>query len=184
MISSNLQLIGPTSLKTPRFYAVALVCVAARALAQTPEPTPTAIDPHRATEVDRRGDQAMGFRHELTSHHFHLLADGGAIEVEAANPADTASKTAIRRHLERIAGLFAQGNFSLPMFIHDTVPPGVEAMQRLKGQITYTAEDTARGAQVRIATSNPEALAAVHEFLRFQIQEHRTGDPLTLSPNS
>ena len=56
-------------------------------------------------------------------------------------------------------------------------------MQRLKRQITYTAENTAQGAQVRIVTSNPEALAAIQEFLRFQIQDHRTGDPLTVPPN-
>jgi len=51
--------------------------------------------------------------------------------------------------------MFAQGDFSLPMFIHDTVPPGVEAMKNLKDQITYTAEKTAKGAQVRIATRPP-----------------------------
>jgi hypothetical protein len=169
--------------KTPLLFAVALACITTRVLAQTPESTPTAIDPQRASGVDRRGDQAMGFRHGVTSHHFHLLKDGGAIEVEAADPTDTASKAAIRGHLERVAGMFAQGNFSLPMFIHDTVPPGVEVMQRLKGQITYTAENTAQGAQVRIATSNPAALTAVHEFLRFQIQDHRTGDPLAVPSN-
>ena len=81
------------------------------------------------------------------------------------------SKEAIRRHMQKIAGMFAQGNFSLPMFIHDTIPPGVEVMKRLKDQIAYTAENTAKGAQVRIATGNPEALAAVHEFLRFQSQK-------------
>lgn len=167
-------------MKTPPFYAIALGCICARALAQTPAPMPAAGGPQRAAEVDRRGDQAMGFCHELTSHHFHLLQDGGAIEVEAADAADAASKAAIREHLERIAGMFAQGNFSLPMFIHDAVLPGIEVMERLKGKIAYTAENTAQGAQVRIATSNPEALTAVHEFLRFQIQDHRTGDPLTV----
>jgi hypothetical protein len=30
---------------------------------------------------------------------------------------------------------------------------------------------------VRIRTSDPEAVAAVHEFLRFQIRDHGTGDP-------
>jgi hypothetical protein len=30
--------------------------------------------------VNARGDQGMGFTHEETTHHFHLLADGGAIE--------------------------------------------------------------------------------------------------------
>jgi hypothetical protein len=29
---------------------------------------------------------------------------------------------------------------------------------------------------VRITTVNPDALAAVHEFLRFQISDHATGD--------
>ena len=32
-----------------------------------------------------------------------------------------------------------------------------------------------------IFTGNPEALAAVHEFLRFQIKDHRTNDPLVSS---
>jgi hypothetical protein len=29
-----------------------------------------------------------------------------------------------------------------------------------------------------IAASNPEDVKAVHEFLRFQIEDHQTGDPL------
>ena len=28
--------------------------------------------------VNARGDQGMGFSHEKTTHHFHLLVDGGA----------------------------------------------------------------------------------------------------------
>ena len=75
---------------------------------------------------------------------------------------------------------FLEGDFSLPMFIHDTVPPGVETMKRLKDQIVYTAEDTGEGAQVRISATNPEALIAIHEFLRFQIKDHRTNDPLAI----
>ena len=98
--------------------------------------------------------------------------------MESDSPEDNASKEAIRRHILKIAGMFAQGDFSLPMFIHDTVPPGVEVMKRLKDQIVYTAENTAKGAQVRIVTVNPEALVAVHEFLRFQIKDRRTNDPL------
>jgi hypothetical protein len=100
--------------------------------------------------------------------------------VESDSPNDNASKEAIRRHMQKIAGMFAQGDFSLPMFIHDAVPPGVEVMKRLKNQIVYTAENTDKGAQVRILTTNPEALVAVHEFLRFQIRDHRTNDPLSM----
>src|SRR6202163_1504139 len=151
-----------------------------RIMAQTTTPSPTAADAQRAAEVDQRGDEGMGFSHTMTGHHFHLFPDGGSIEVESASPDDNASKEAIRRHMLKIAGLFAQGDFSLPMFIHDTVPPGVEVMKRLKDQIAYTAENTGKGAQVRIITGNPEALVAVHQFLRFQIKDHRTNDPLAI----
>jgi hypothetical protein len=77
-----------------------------------------------------------------------------------------------------IAEMFARGDFSVPMFIHSIVPPGVETMKRLKGNIRYEAENTARGAQLRITTNDPRALAAVHQFLRFQILDHRTKDSL------
>jgi hypothetical protein len=128
--------------------------------------------------VDHRGDQAMGFNHELTGHHFHLFATGGAIEVETNNAGDASSRDAIRKHMSKIAAMFTEGNFSLPMFIHNTVPPGVETMKRLKNEIIYSAENTQKGAQVRINTKNPEAVKAVHDFLRFQITEHRTGDSM------
>jgi hypothetical protein len=62
------------------------------------------------------------------------------------------------------------------MFIHDRMPPGAETMKRLGKAISYRSEPTARGARVVIRTGNPEALAAVHDFLRFQIADHRTGD--------
>ena len=149
-------------------------------MAQTTTPSPTAADAQRAAEVDQRGDEGMGFSHTMTGHHFHLFPDGGSIEVESDSPDDSASKEAIRRHMQKIAGMFAQGDFSRPMFIHDTVPPGVEVMKRLKDQIAYTAENTAKGAQVRIVTGSPEALEAVHEFLRFQIKDHRTNDSLAI----
>ena len=118
----------------------------------------------------------MGFSHEMTSHHFLLFKDGGAIEIEADDPNDSASKEAIRDHLVKIAGMFSQGDFQLPMLIHATVPPGVDTMKRLKGEITYIPEITQKGARVRISTENSEALLAIHEFLRFQITDHRTRD--------
>jgi hypothetical protein len=64
------------------------------------------------------------------------------------------------------------------MFIHDTVPPGAEAMKRLNKKISYVVSTTAEGGQIRITTEDNEAILAVHEFLKFQIQDHRTGDPL------
>lgn len=134
-------------------------------------------DEHHA-EVNRRGDQAMGFAHDKTTHHFTLLADGGIIDVSANAAQDSASREQIRKHLAHIAMMFAEGNFSLPMFIHAQNPPGAEVMKEKRGQINYQFAETERGARVRIVTADAKALAAVHEFLRFQIKDHKTGDSL------
>ena len=126
--------------------------------------------------VVKRGDEVMGFSHEKTTHHFRLYADGGAIEVEAKDAKDTASREEIRSHLGHIVKLFAEGDFSAPMLIHAQNPPGTEEMKRLREAIQYTLETTANGGRIRITTKDPKALSAVHEFLRFQITDHQTGD--------
>ena len=89
----------------------------------------------------------MGFSHKMTSHHFLLFKDGGAIEIKADDPNDSASKEAIKDHLIKIAGMFSQGDFQVPMLIHATVPPGVDTMKRLKGEISYIPEIAPKGAR-------------------------------------
>lgn len=131
-----------------------------------------------AHDLDARGDKVMGFAHDRTAHHFLLTTDGGVIQVEANDPADGASRDAIRQHLTQVAAAFARGDFAMPGAIHDRTLPGVEAMQRLKDAITYRYEETERGGRVRIRAASPEARDAVHAFLRAQIADHRTGDPL------
>ena len=129
-------------------------------------------------EMNARGDRGMGFAQAQTTHHFHLTKDGGTIEVAANDAHDTTSRDQIRAHLKQIAQAFAAGDFSTPRFVHAQTPPGVPVMQKLKAVISYTYEETERGARVRITTKNAEALAAVQAFLRFQITDHQTGDPL------
>jgi hypothetical protein len=136
---------------------------------------------NHAAGVDRRGDQAMGFSHAATSHHFVLTATGGEIRVEANDADDAASRDQIRSHLSAIAKSFAAGDFNSPMFIHDRIPPGVPALESLRDAVSYTYAETARGGRVDLRTENAEALAAIHEFLRFQIEDHRTGDPLEVA---
>jgi hypothetical protein len=129
-------------------------------------------------DVNHRGDHEMGFSHEKTTHHFRLTKAGGAIEVTANDPNDTESRDQIRMHLTHIAGMFASGNFNAPMLIHDQTPPGVPAVKRLKSEIKYEFESIESGGRVKISSSNQQAVDAVHEFLRFQITDHQTGDPL------
>ncbi len=135
-----------------------------------------------AEGVNKRGDRVMGFDHRKTRHRFLLHPDGGTIEVTANEVNDTESRDLIRKHLGHIARMFPEGNFKAPMLIHARTPPGVPVMQRLKSEIKYEYEETERGARVRIVTGNAEALAAVHEFLRFQIKDHETGDATEVRP--
>jgi len=121
-------------------------------------------------------DHAMGFSQDKTTHHFRLYKNGGAIVVEANDPKDTATVEQVRMHLRHIAIMFADGDFEIPMVVHDQTPPGVPAMKRLAKEIRYTYEETPVGGRVRMQTRNAEALSAVHEFLKFQIKEHKTGD--------
>jgi len=128
----------------------------------------------------QHGEKAMGFSQTETTHHFFLKKDGGVIQVEANDPKDTQNRDLIRAHLAHIAQAFAAGDFSDPLAVHDKVPDGVPVMQRLKGDIRYAFEVTPQGGRVMSNTANPQALDAIHQFLRFQVSEHETGDSLTL----
>jgi len=123
-----------------------------------------------------RGAQAMGFDQDRTVHHFLLYDDGGAIDVAVKEASDHANLHAVRQHLQQIAGLLKAGDFGKPALTHAQQVPGTADMTRLKDRITYQYEETPSGGRVRIVTRDAEALAAVHAFLHFQIEDHRTGD--------
>jgi hypothetical protein len=129
--------------------------------------------------VDQRGDHVMGFSHTTTRHHFRLTIDGGLIEVVTAGE-DAAARDQIRSHLRDVAAAFSKGDFSMPRAIHDRVLPGVEVMAGRKDAITYSFEELDAGGRVRIVTRDEQARAAIHDFLRAQIEDHRTGDPPTV----
>jgi len=145
---------------------------------QKPE---THTSQHQMDEMNQRADSAMGFDQTKTTHHFILTEEGGAIRVEANEEKDTQSRDQIRMHLRHIAMMFTEGNFKIPMLVHAETPAGAETMRRLKSEINYQYEETKQGAAVRIATSNAEALEAIHAFLRYQITEHKTGDSLVVT---
>ena len=136
--------------------------------------------PSHSDAAEQRADQGMGFEQAKTTHHFLLTRDGGAIQVTARNPQDSHSRAQIRMHLSHIAQAFAAGDFHIPMFVHDQTPPGVAVLQARKTQIRYRFEELENGAQVVITTHDPEALSAIHDFLVFQIREHRTNDPVAV----
>ena len=73
---------------------------------------------HQA-DVDKHGDEAMGFPHDKTTHHFRLYSDGGAIEV-TVNDSERIPRTmlALWSHLTHIVTMFSKGEFS-----HSNVRP-------------------------------------------------------------
>jgi hypothetical protein len=130
--------------------------------------------------LKHRGTLAMGFDQDQATHHFLLRANGGAIEVSANNTADAKTISEIQSHFREIADAFAHGAFDKPLATHDEMPPGTDIMAKNKNRIRYRYEERSSGAAVVIETSDAATLAAIHDFLRYQITEHRTGDPLTV----
>jgi hypothetical protein len=174
-------------------FATAILCFAISAVqdqappaAQNEKPKDSHADcpMHKAhahedsasTGMNERGEKGMGFSQTATTHHFRLSADGGVIQVEANEPKDTTSRDNIRMHLTHIAKAFSSGDFAIPMFVHDTVPPGVPVMKEMTDKIKYKFLETPAGARVVISTTDSRARAAVQQFLQFQIAEHKTGD--------
>jgi len=122
----------------------------------------------------------MGFDQGKTVHHFRLFDDGGAIDVSANDPKELA---AVRAHLAHIAAMFGSGDFEAPMLVHDTKDvPGVTVLAERRSAVTYRYADTPHGGRVDIVTTDPTALRALHDFLRYQIREHQTGDAVTIAP--
>jgi hypothetical protein len=167
--------------------AILLVAVTSGLLvyAQQAQPTDPQKSKHDSMDgMNERGDKVMGFDHLKTTHHFLLKNDGGVIKVEANDASDKESRDQIRGHLRHIAKMFSEGNFAAPMLVHSQNPPGTQVMKQLKDNIKYEFGENERGAQIRISTSDPDALKAIYDFLRFQIKEHMTGDPLEVDTAS
>jgi len=61
----------------------------------------------------------------------------------------------------------------LPGVVHAGEVPGTRVMAEKRSTIAYRALNRARGAEVRITTSDPAAVGAVHAFLKFQRSDHR-----------
>lgn len=132
-------------------------------------------DAKHGAEVDARHDTLVA-SHMTTTHSFRLFEDGGAIELRANDGADKATIDAVREHLHEITAQFVKKDFSTPAFVHGRAPAGVATMERLHDAIQFRYENLDAGGRIRMTTKNPEALAAIHDFLRFQVIEHRTAN--------
>ena len=130
--------------------------------------------------LKQRGAAAMGFDQDASVHHFLLQPDGGAIVVVSKDPNDARLIQQIRAHFRDIANDFGRGLFDRPLATHGELPAGAAAMSEAKQHIAYRYVEQPAGASVVIQTTDAATRDAIHAFLRYQIVEHKTGDPLTV----
>lgn len=133
------------------------------------------VDDRAFKAVQERGAQVMGVD-QYTSHHvFEDLPDGGRILLTRDDPSDSIAVAIIRAHFRSIADSFSQGIFHDPSLVHAREVPGTTLMARLQGDIRYDVAEQPGGGELRISSPNPEAVAAIHEFLAFQRMDHHAG---------
>jgi hypothetical protein len=142
--------------------------------AQTTRPAKPMPHDTAFASMQHRGQQAMGVDQYTSTHKFDSDADGGRIELQR-DTEDSAGVATIRAHLHDIADAFRHGDFSTPAFVHMQNVPGTATMARLRAKIRYEVHDLPRGGELRLRTTDPEAVAAIHEFMAFQRGEHHAG---------
>ncbi len=162
---------GRIHLKAMRPHSIALIALVALA-ACGPSAGDDAASASAFAAVQDRGTQAMGVDQYTSSHVFEALPDGGRIVLQR-DSVDAAGTETIRAHMRDIAQRFAAGDFAIPGMVHAMEVPGTPVMAARRAMITYAADTLPRGGEVRIRTTDPAALKAVHEFLAFQRMDHR-----------
>ena len=122
--------------------------------------------------MQSRGAHVMGVDQYTSAHVFEDLPDGGRVVLERDDAVDTVAIATIRTHLRDIEAAFRAGDFTKPFEVHAQTVPGTGVMAARRSAITYDEIDRPRGGEVRIKSSDSGAVAAIHEFLAFQRQQH------------
>ena len=125
-------------------------------------------------EMQKRGQMAMGVDQYTSHHKFDVTPDGGRIELQRDKP-DSLGVAQIRAHMKLIQHAFQAGDFSTPAFVHMRDMPGTAVMSAKRDVIKYTYGELPLGAEVRISSSDPEARAAITQFMNAQRSEHHAG---------
>jgi hypothetical protein len=166
--------------------ALTLMMLAIPACAQKPAPArgadsttlhqmhhPAANDSAFAA-LQQRGKTAMGVDQYASRHQFDALPDGGRIALQQPG-GDSAAVQTIRAHMQDIARAFGAGDFSTPMFVHNSAKvPGTAVLAAKKDVIRYVYRPLPDGAELRLYTRDADVLKAIQEFMAFQRSDHRT----------
>ena len=158
---------------------VAIVAIAACSRSEPPKVSATADSFAKPADtafaaMQKRGGMAMGVDQYTSAHKFDITPDGGRIQLQRGSN-DSLGVVQIRAHMKLIQHAFQTGDFSTPVFVHSHDMPGTAVMSRKRSAITYSYADLPLGGEVRLTSSDPEAIAAIHEFMLAQRAEHHAG---------
>jgi hypothetical protein len=137
------------------------------------EPPRPYVDPAFLNRVSK----VSGFDSERVVRHFYLLKNGGAIEVAAKDPNDETTVKAVQAYLKKESDLLAKGNFENVNAIYGKLPDGTPQLKKMRDTVTFAAVPEENGGVLRLLTVNPQAKSAIHDYLRYQIDQFKTGDP-------
>ncbi|MEP6906068.1 MAG: hypothetical protein ABI875_08270 [Gemmatimonadales bacterium] len=124
--------------------------------------------------MQHRGGMAMGVDQYTSTHMFDVTPDGGRVQLQR-DTKDSLGVAQIRAHMKLIQHAFEAGDFSTPAFVHARDMPGTAVMTKKRNAIKYEYADLPSGGEVRVTSSDPEAIAAIHEFMLAQRMDHRAG---------
>jgi hypothetical protein len=119
-------------------------------------------------------------RHRVV-HHFYLYPDGGMVTLTVTDPSDAETRKAVRAYVQRVSQLMVVGNLTR---LREQFGDGVPGLTRIaeargrKATITVHSSTPDEGSQIIFSTADAAALEGLHDFLRFQITDLKTGDPL------
>jgi hypothetical protein len=122
--------------------------------------------------MQERGEHVMGVDQFTSAHVFEDLPDGGRVVLDRADVSDTAGIKTIRAHMRDIATAFRAGDFTKPFEVHAQTVPGTAVMTAKREAIRYEVLDRPQGGEVRMKSTDPAAISAIHAFLEFQRQQH------------
>ncbi len=132
--------------------------------------------------MQARGAHVMGVDQYTSAHVFEDLPDGGRVVLERDDLSDSAAIATIRVHMREIAVSFRAGDFTKPFQVHAQTVPGTAVMRDRRAAISYAPIDRPRGGEVRITSADTSAVAAIHQFLAFQREQHHAAGHEGMKP--
>ena len=128
--------------------------------------------PSRQQEVARKGATVMPFDLDRTQHFFDDRPTGGVETVLANDKGDATQVELIRSHLRGEALRFSRGDFSDPASIHGADMPGLKKLAAAGDTLQVAYNDVPAGASLTFAATDPQVVAAIHQWFATQRRDH------------